>query len=138
MTTIEAVYAPRPHVPRAYNEGIYDELLVVLAQHRQALASPQESVEQRFSRLAHEWRLATMLDSSTTVMIAHPAYLSIVAMGWAVVPLILRELARRPGHWSPALTAITGAVPYPTTMRGDIRGIAQAWLAWGRARGCSA
>lgn len=135
MTTIEAVHAARPYVPPAYNEGIYDELLVTLARHRQALASRQESVEQRFSSLANEWRVATMLDSSTTVMIAHPAYLSIIAMGWAVVPLILRELVRRPGHWSPALTAITGAVPFPATMRGDVRRIAQAWVAWGRGRG---
>ena len=48
----------------------------------------------------------------------------------AAVPLILKELSERPGHWMPALKAICGLDPSPkdATVEEAIR----AWLAWGR------
>lgn len=52
----------------------------------------------RFADLAEIWRNETAFLSSTSAIVRHPAYREIIQMGPSVVPLILRELARRPGH----------------------------------------
>jgi hypothetical protein len=51
------------------------------------------------------------------------------------VPAILAELQRSPGHWGPALSAITGERPVPNEAEGDVEAITEAWLDWGRAHG---
>jgi hypothetical protein len=67
--------------------------------------------------------------------VAHPAFQEIVGMGTAVVPLLLRELANRPGHWHWALRRITGEEPVPAEDRGDVAKAAAAWLRWGKEHG---
>jgi len=65
--------------------------------------------------------------------IAHPSYLSIIAMGQAAVPLILLELNAHPDHWLVALNALTGKDP---GQPGDTFDDAvKAWLDWGRKHG---
>ena len=68
-------------------------------------------------------------------MAQHPAYRSIVEMGAAAVPLILRELERHPDHWFMALHEITSEDPVPEESRGDVKAMAEAWLTWGREKG---
>lgn len=58
-------------------------------------------------------------------MAMHPAYQQIIGMGREAVPLILRDLQRRPDHWCWALAHITGEDPVPAE-------VAEAWLDWGR------
>ncbi len=89
----------------------------------------------QFAALANEWKTATSLLSSSTAMIRHPAYEGIIALGPAVVPLILRDLQREPAHWFDALQAITGEDPVPSEAEGKIQAMRGAWLAWGQARG---
>jgi hypothetical protein len=96
---------------------------------------PGETVEQRFTRLAALWREETSHWSSSTKMAEHPAYQEIIALGPAVVPLLLRELSREPDHWFTALKAITGANPVDPADRGRIGKMAEAWLRWGREAG---
>jgi hypothetical protein len=136
-TTASMVPATSTRRPTAVSDSsIYETLMQRMREHLAAPASRQtESVPERFRRLSDEWRKATMVLSSTSQISSHPAYLGIIALGPTVVPLILRELKERPGHWSPALSAITGVVPYPASVRGNIRAISQAWIEWGRARG---
>jgi hypothetical protein len=137
MTTTAAVLPAKvTRRPTAVSDSaVYEVLMQRMREHLAAPASRQtESMEERFQRLTNEWRKATMALSSTTQITSHPAYLAIIALGPKVVPLILREMRDRPGHWSAALTAITGAVPYPASLRGNIRAICQAWLDWGRAK----
>ena len=62
-------------------------------------------------------------------------YLRIISLGWKVVPLILRELQREPAPWFLALRAITGEENVGREHPGNFRGMAEAWLAWGRERG---
>jgi hypothetical protein len=137
MTTIATPsIAMTGSAPIAFNERIYENVWQDLRRHHALPASQQqESVAERFGRLLETWRDATLLVSSSTEKLSHPAYLAIVALGLPAVPLILRELKRRPGHWSPALTAITGVVPYSPSLRGNLRAIADAWLEWGRSQG---
>jgi len=62
-------------------------------------------------------------------------YQRIIGMGEAVVPLILEEMRREPGHWFWALQAITESNPIPPGAFGNVREMTDAWLAWGRAQG---
>ena len=91
----------------------------------------------RFADLAEIWRNETSHLSSTTTIVRHPAYREIIEMGPVVVPLILRELARRPAHWGPALAQITGERPVSPGDAGQPEAIAAAWLRWGREHGHS-
>lgn len=68
-------------------------------------------------------------------MVAHPAYLRIIGMGRAAVPLILDEMRSRGGHWFVALAAITGENPIAPDDRGRVRAMTDAWLRWGAGRG---
>ena len=94
-----------------------------------------ESVEEKFRRLAAVWLSQTAYISSTSDLIAHPAFQEIVGMGTAVIPLLLRELQHRTGHWHRALRRITGVDPVPPADRGNIGKAAEAWLRWGREQG---
>jgi hypothetical protein len=136
MTTPAIIVPARSTgAPIAFREDIYGSFISDLQRHFAAPASrQQESTEDKFKRLREAWRAATILDSSTSQKLSHRAYLAIIAMGRPVVPLILRELAQRPGHWGPALSAITGARPYARETEGDLRAVARAWLQWGRGQ----
>jgi hypothetical protein len=93
------------------------------------------SLADRFAVLAARWKADTALLSSTSAMVAHPAYQAIIALGPPVVPLLLEDLKREPAHWFEALKAITGADPVPPADWGRIPAMTAAWLAWGRAQG---
>jgi hypothetical protein len=97
--------------------------------------APPESLEEKFQRLAGVWRAETAYISSSSDLVAHPAFQEIVGMGSAVVPLLLRELENRTGHWHRALRRITGADPVPLPDRGNIGKAAEAWLRWGKEQG---
>ena len=122
--------------------GAGDDLLIVIRSAQQAMtdyltpASRQPAtVEERFATLAAEWRAATATSSSIEDMCLHPAYQQIIGLGCEAVPLLLRELARRPDHWFWALRAISGVDPVPAADRGRVRKMAQTWLNWGREEG---
>jgi plasmid stabilization system protein ParE len=102
---------------------------------RTAAAETKESLEERFDRLAAEWRAGTAYISSSSELVAHPAYREIVRLGTPVIPFLLRELERRSGHWHRALHDITGIDPVATEHRGNIEKAAAAWLEWGREQG---
>lgn len=93
------------------------------------------ALTERFSTLAAEWKRDTVLLSSTSAITGHPAYRSIIALGPAVVPLLLRDLEREPLHWFEALQAITGDDPVSKQDYGRIPAMRDAWLGWGRSRG---
>jgi hypothetical protein len=92
------------------------------------------TLEAEFQSLARQWKDACSLLSSTSAMVAHPAYQAIIELGPPVVPLLLRELEKEPVHWFEALKAITGDDPVSPKDWGDISAMTSAWLAWGRQR----
>lgn len=93
----------------------------------------QTSLENEFRTLARQWKEACGLLSSTSAMVAHPAYQAIIELGEPVVPLLLRELENEPVHWFEALKAITGHDPVSPDDWGNIPAMTAAWLAWGRS-----
>ena len=93
------------------------------------------ALETRFRALADQWRLETGPLSSSTAIAAHPAYQEIIRMGPAAIPLVLRELQERGGHWFSALRALSGENPVPREFAGRIPKITELWLEWGRGKG---
>ena len=96
---------------------------------------PTESVQEKFRRLASIWLAETAYVSSSSDLVAHPAFQEIVGLGPTVIPLLLRELENRTGPWHRALRRITGVDPVPPADRGDLDKAAEAWLRWGREQG---
>ena len=91
-------------------------------------------VEERFRELAEVWREETECHSAPDVIFGNPAYREIIALGPAVVPLILADLARTQSHWFWALREITGENPIRPEDRGNVPRMTERWLEWGRAR----
>src|ERR1700730_7424506 len=88
---------------------------------KQKRATPaMESTEEKFHRLAALWRTETAFVSSSSDLVNHPAFQEIVDMGPAIIPLVLRELEKRSGHWHRVLRRIAGVDPVAPTDRGNI------------------
>lgn len=92
-------------------------------------------IEQRFKELEAEWHARTGHHSVMSHILNDPAYQAVIAMGWEVVPVILRSLAEKPDHWFYALAQITGDNPIPAEDAGNVPKMTAAWLDWGRRKG---
>jgi hypothetical protein len=104
--------------------------------HDFPLAPPEETVEQQVRRLLATWREQTAFLSSSTALVAHPAYQELIALGRSALPFLFRDMEQTfDGHLSSALVAITGAQPVPPEEGGKIRKVAERWLAWARKNG---
>jgi hypothetical protein len=88
----------------------------------------------RFQKLASRWHAERSATSSIEEMCTTPAYLSIMAMGPSVIPIILRQIqseGNNPDHWFVALHHLTqGVDPVPDEDKGDLVKMAAAWLKW--------
>jgi hypothetical protein len=100
------------------------------------IANPAEI---KFKRLVDEWHDETDMQSSLLKVISHPAYLKIIAMGQSAIPMILREMKRGPGHWFPAIEALTDSLlaegekpARGCTTSSEARA---AWVKWGESKG---
>jgi|SRR5579884_2269133 len=93
------------------------------------------AIEEQFHRLAAVWLAETAYVSSSSDLVAQPAFQEIVSLGPPVIPLLLRELEKGTGHWHRALRRVTGADPVAPEDRGNIDRSAQAWLRWGKEQG---
>ena len=88
-----------------------------------------------FRRLTTAWKEEKLFISSMTAIEESPHYQGIIALGQAVVPLLLKELERDPDYWFTALQALTGEDPVPAEDRGDLHRMTEHWLTWGRRSG---
>ncbi len=106
------------------------------------MSSKTTDLEATFAQLAEEWRKETSIHSNSAIIVRHPAYQKIIAMGESVLPLIFRKLENNAYHWRYALSDITGADPIENALRSDdgwvrvnVREQTEAWLRWGREQG---
>ncbi len=100
-----------------------------------APAQATETLEERFRSLASVWRAETAYLSSSTDLVAHPAFQEIVQMGPAVIPCCCASCRTAPAIG----TARCGGSP-PSTQclageHGNIDKAADAWLRWGKEHG---
>jgi hypothetical protein len=111
------------------------EQLHTVVKHIAEAGDGARETREEFSSLAKEWHDETRFLSSIHKMSIHPAYQRIIGMGYAAVPLILKELKDAPDYWFWALAAITGEDPVPVKEKGNLDAMAEAWLKWGEERG---
>ena len=95
----------------------------------------QETVAERFQRLATVWHEQTDYLSSMSEASSHPAYQEIIRLGPPVVPLLLRDLQDNHTHWFAALHAITGAQPIAKDLAANIPKMVEGWLRWAKKNG---
>ncbi|YAF96120.1 MAG: hypothetical protein AB3A66_26990 [Nodularia sp. CChRGM 3473] len=103
--------------------------------YRYRAVSRNVEMEATFTALVNQWRDENRGVSSTNQMSMHPAYQQIIGMGEAVIPLLLRELEKKSGHWFWALKSITREDPVPPEYRGKVKEMIKVWLEWGKNRG---
>lgn len=77
----------------------------------------------------------TSVLSDIGLAVQHPAYREIIALGPAVVPILLNELKGNPDGWFDALEERTGANPLTADDGGKVRKMAAKWVQWGREHG---
>lgn len=100
------------------------------AVHEPRFVNSDESI---FSGLVASWHRERGISSSITRITATDAYLKIIGMGQRALPLILKQLkaeGEKPDHWFVALHAITNENPVSPEIRGNMKAMANAWLAW--------
>ena len=89
----------------------------------------------QFEKLADRWEKETALLSNSSKAAEHPTYQEIIRMGQPAVPLILKRMQSRGGHWFQALRQITGSDPVNPKDRGDVAAMQKSWLDWGKRNG---
>ena len=94
-----------------------------------------DALSEQFRHLAEIVREECVHFSSIREVVMHSAYQQIVGMGPQVLPLLLRELEDRPGHWFWALRAIVKEDPVRPDHHGVITEMTQDWLNWARRKG---
>ena len=99
---------------------------------QQQASEADDELEREFRQLTDQWYAETRFLSSTSEIVSKETYYQIVALGRRAIPLILRELQERGGHWFLALRALTKDDPVNPQDRGNMRRMTQAWLDWGR------
>jgi hypothetical protein len=122
-----------PHSAELRARRALEEVLSV------ARARVQPNVVQlgdRFKEHAAKWELETAHLSSPTQMMRHPSYEAIILMGNAVVPLLIRDLQENRRAWFGALTYLTGENPIAPSDAGKMDRMIQAWVSWGKEKGC--
>jgi hypothetical protein len=88
-----------------------------------------------FNRYVELWRSERKSWCDVSQMVMNPAYQRIIGMGKRVLPLIFRELERKPDHWFWALYVLTGADPVPKDSQGKLKEMAKIWIDWGKEQG---
>lgn len=99
---------------------------------QQQAGEVDHELETEFRELTDQWYEEIRFLSSTSEIVSKETYYKIVALGRRVIPLILRELQERGGHWFLALRALTKDDPVDPQDRGNMRKMTQAWLDWGK------
>jgi hypothetical protein len=102
---------------------------------RVQVGDPDATIIARFIFLAHQCIKATQHCSRSDQIARHPSHKAIVAMGNAAVGLLLGDLQRSGGYWFTALYEITKQNPVPSTDRGHVPKMIDAWLDWGKQHG---
>jgi hypothetical protein len=105
-------------------------------QTKQSTFNPDNTeLEKIFNDLVQQWLTETRGISSINQMSMHSAYQQIIGMGKDAIPLLLREIERRSGHWFWALKSISREDPVAPEQRGKIKEMTHAWLDWGKNQG---
>ncbi len=90
-----------------------------------------EPLELTYQELVSAWQVETITSSSVSEMVSHWAYLRIIGLGAAAIPLILSSMEDGVRHLGIALKAVTGVDPAAGAQ--TQQEVTDAWLAWDRS-----
>ena len=99
------------------------------------LTRSSAEIDSRFHQLADAWSSDTSHISSTRDIVANQNYQEIIAQGWDVVPLLLKDLRENKRFWFPALAAITNVRPFDPSDAGNGKRMTDAWIKWAKRKG---
>jgi hypothetical protein len=113
--------------------GAAGSLIIHGATKTEAARRTSDTLRAEFEALSKQWRRDTRHLSLISKKIVHPAYLRIIGMGEAAIPLLLESLRDSPSHWFDALRATANTDPSkPEDTPSQAR---EAWLLWGTENG---
>ena len=92
-------------------------------------------IEDRFEKMATEWKRETVLLSSPSQICAHPIFSRLVAFGERAAPWVLERIAEDASPWFLLLKQIVVSPPDLKQAEGDIKKVRKIWLKWGKERG---
>jgi hypothetical protein len=100
------------------------------------LAVKVPTLEERFNKLAAQWKSDISPRSTAIGIVTHPAYLEIIKLGEGAIPFILKDLQKQPNHWFIALRSLASNFsPVKPQDAGNIKKMTKAWLKWGKENG---
>jgi len=96
-------------------------------------------LERSFHLLASQWKKETRKYSTMIHKTMNNNYIDIMSLNVDVVPLILKELKKKPDHWFVALNHFARKLktgdPVPKEHLGNIEKMREDWLRWGEELG---
>jgi hypothetical protein len=99
-------------------------------QFRRSVSQKSEPIEDRFSRLAQQWKSHIGGISDPQEIRQLPGFAELVRLGPDAIPLILRELEFDSSYWFEVLAEIAGEDPTPAEQAGDVDAMIRAWKDW--------
>lgn len=116
------------------NRRLYPVWLIVstsVTSTRIAYRASRDDDFAKFHRWLAEWRKETKYTSLARDKIGHPTFKKIIGIGPLATPWILKEIRHRPDFLVLALQEIhKNENPVPTSARGKVNEIVNAWLSW--------
>ena len=90
----------------------------------------QQNLKKKFQLYKNIWEEQTLFSSNMTEIINNSAYLSIIALGSDVIPLIIQDLRNAENHWFSALESLTSINPIKKEHKGIFNLMKSDWLEW--------
>ncbi len=90
----------------------------------------QQNLKKKFQLYKNIWEEQTLFSSNMTEIINNSAYLSIIALGIDVIPLIIQDLRNAENHWFSALESLTSINPIKKEHKGIFNLMKSDWLEW--------
>ena len=106
----------------------------ILGQTDVAIANDDDHLRRVLNRIARRTFIEFGPSSDMLRLISSTGYLEVIGLGIKVVPHLLRDMETTRRPWFVALAAIVRRDVARHVEPGDIRGMIEAWLNWGRRR----
>ena len=114
------------------SRAVREQFKIVRRTLSEPISLDRNFLKEQFNGLVGTWKEKTRFMSDPVQMTRLDEYQRIMELGKNAVPLLLRELRRRPDHWFLALEELTGENPVHPEHAGFIRAMTDDWVQWGK------
>lgn len=91
-----------------------------------------DDLKDYFESLRNLWFEETKYSSNIFLTANHPANLTLVKLGYQIIPFIIEDLKNNSSHWFITLSQITGINPIKSENRGNIEQMKNDWIEWAK------